>query len=300
MASIASPHPALPHSHAPTKPGAHILHPPTPPHSSPSSPSSTHSSSSAIFERDIEPLSLSSLPAPRDHTLAAFVPSVLDEAIEALTAADGVGAEDVEVEVAGPSQEGEADGFRRSPSPPGIPAAASLAAARPPLAERQSTTPFIPGGFNPVPAVVAPTGLTTPPSPGSPHRQLDPLLAPFPTTSMAASPTPHLPSTLSPAAPTPRVPSASAHPSKRLSFLTYSDLLHSSPVTSLPLSQVTSPQQPPPHLSYLASAPGPGSAGRSREQSAYGDEGGEWEREKLGRGLDERLEEVLKGREGKA
>ncbi|EJT99566.1 hypothetical protein DACRYDRAFT_117779 [Dacryopinax primogenitus] len=270
MSSIVAPGPISPLSPSP-KPHPHILHPPTPPHSSPSSPSSTHFSSSAIFERDIEPLSLSTLPAPRDHTLAAFVPSVLDEAIEALTASETDG--DVEVELAG--CQGEEEGFRRSPSPPGIPAASSLAAAA-------ATRPaFIPGTFT----AQAVGGLSTPPSPRSPGKALDllPSLVPPPTSP---------PSTL----PTARTPAHSS-PSKRLSFVSYSDLLLSAPLTSVPLSQVTSPSSPPPHLSALAAA-SPQERGWSREQSAYGDEGGEWERVGMGKGLEERLEEVLKRGEG--
>lgn len=90
--------------------------------------------------------------------------------------------------------------------------------------------------------------------------------------------------------------------SKRLSFISYHDLLASTPLSSVPLSALTSPtnNEPPPHLVAVpgmkgsaigsgAVSPGAESVGRGRE-----DDGGEFNHEGLGKGLEERLEAVLK------
>ncbi|KAL5521000.1 hypothetical protein ACEPAG_8922 [Sanghuangporus baumii] len=143
----------------------------------------------------------------------------------------------------------------------------------------------------------------------------------------------------------PPSPSQNAH--KRLSFLSYNDILNSTPISTLPLSSLTSPatDQPPPHIpgvslsvgavtsvSPLGSAYGGGgsrsvslanSARNSlvldglfgpghvhsgaaidvKEPTAGGvgdDLGGEWEREGLGRGLEERLDALTPVGSGKA
>jgi len=102
---------------------------------------------------------------------------------------------------------------------------------------------------------------------------------------------------------------ASSHPpspkhaaSKRLSFLSYIDLLSSTPAAALPLSSLTSAPEPPPHLPSVLGVPqahgaaaahahpAPSTFERDAAAGMVDDVGGEWEREGLGRGLEERLE----------
>ena len=119
----------------------------------------------------------------------------------------------------------------------------------------------------------------------------------------------------------PPSPSHAAH--KRLSFISYNDLLASTPTSTLPLSSLTSPGtiEPPPHLPSVALSLPVASRSPSAAASAAGsarnsvlvehgaaaadvkeptggvgdDVGGEWEREGLGRGLEERLEALMVG-----
>ena len=98
---------------------------------------------------------------------------------------------------------------------------------------------------------------------------------------------------------------------KRLSFISYTDLLTSTPSSTLPLSTLTTSAtvaDPPPHLLSVLGIPqhgGGGSAGvpahapasmvtrdvrEGRDGLFIDDGGGEWEREGLGQGLEERLE----------
>jgi len=134
---------------------------------------------------------------------------------------------------------------------------------------------------------------------------------------------------ISPSTSSPHSPIGSA--SKRLSFVSYADLLTSTPTSTIPLASLTtaaSAVEPPPHITCVAGLSGPnkiashpGSAGTSlkgfvinphplphhsgdpfscptyknkRDSIALIDEGGEWEREGLGKGLEERLD-VLYG-----
>ncbi|KIJ48687.1 hypothetical protein M422DRAFT_162259, partial [Sphaerobolus stellatus SS14] len=116
--------------------------------------------------------------------------------------------------------------------------------------------------------------------------------------------------------------------SKRLSFVSYSDLLASTPIASVPLTTLTAPttNQSPPHIPQVAAAQssagsvfsGASTGAPSRPLPIYsihsardkrastvisgtGDDiamriaddiGDEWEREGLGKGMEERLEEV--------
>ncbi len=135
-------------------------------------------------------------------------------------------------------------------------------------------------------------------------------------TTTATSPLISPLSTTSPSHP----PSPSHAANKRLSFMSYSDLLTSTPASTLPLSMLTtsaSSIDPPPHLLNLtahhyhhhghqhpttASATGslrgfpisPNGTGKhggaARQDSLSDDVGGEWEREGFGKGLEERLE----------
>ena len=102
-----------------------------------------------------------------------------------------------------------------------------------------------------------------------------------------------------------RSPSPSPNlPTNRLSFISYSDLLSSTPASTLPLASLTtsaSSADPPPHIPALIATPA--SPARSPATSLRGlavhrdsildDLGGEWEREGLGTGLEERLEALI-------
>lgn len=84
--------------------------------------------------------------------------------------------------------------------------------------------------------------------------------------------------------------------SKRLSFVSYSDILNSAPLSTVPFSTIITSDELPPHIpavlgQSVENVPGSGS-------SVVGSEGGEWlggeyEREGFGRGLEARLEAVL-------
>ncbi|KAI6039109.1 hypothetical protein EDC04DRAFT_2895670 [Pisolithus marmoratus] len=130
---------------------------------------------------------------------------------------------------------------------------------------------------------------------------------------MASSPYVHPASLSHPPSPTP--------PQKRLSFISYTDLLASTPAATIPLSSFTncSVAEPPPHIPRVsgytgyAGCTGVGLSGpdrdvMTREGGRAGsdrsagerdsvmmleDLGGEWAREGLGRGLEERLETLM-------
>jgi hypothetical protein len=105
---------------------------------------------------------------------------------------------------------------------------------------------------------------------------------------------------------------------KRLSFMSYSDLLSSTPASTQPLSSLTtsaSSTEPPPHIpgvsglniaNALSHHLGSGSSihgspfvafsthiGKRDSIAMLDNVGGEWEREGLGRGLEERLEALV-------
>lgn len=161
------------------------------------------------------------------------------------------------------------------------------------------------------------------PTPGSTFAAIPP-----PQLSPSASDAPHLR--------TPPSPSSAANASKRLSFMSYADLLQSTPASTQPLYQLTTgaSTEPPPHLPALGGSQdlflstsgertgrgsaassvrglalgstghvhGFGGAGashathRGRESALPGatdSVGGEWEREGMGMGLEERLEALI-------
>jgi len=323
------------------------------PGSIPSSPTSVHSTSSAIFERDIEPLpaltvlsststlGIGGLSPPNPHRMPrgrqaedSAVPSVLTTAANALAVSS----------------------VSPSPSAPGSPLHHALEMS-PSQMHAQTAEPFL---------VIAPTSQIVPSSgssarSGRASRETSPGRASFlerkprrqstagssagagsgsPPLSISnalslspsgAGPSHSPPSSLSPIQGS--VPAvglnlgeaalASAAPGTRLSFVSYNDLLTSAPVSAVPLSALTQPasSDPPPHLSSTfaleGKTPGGGprsgthTPSRSRPRSVLlnnrtsvllgtggaegpGVEGGEWEREGLGRGLEERLEELLR------
>ncbi|KAG9309717.1 hypothetical protein JVU11DRAFT_10393 [Chiua virens] len=97
-------------------------------------------------------------------------------------------------------------------------------------------------------------------------------------------------------------PSPTHGASKRLSFMSYSDLLASTPASTVPLSSFTTcaSSEPPPHIpgvTGFGNVPSSGAGsihGRDRDSIALLDDvGGEWEREGLGKGLEERLEALM-------
>ncbi|KAF5313624.1 hypothetical protein D9611_010065 [Ephemerocybe angulata] len=245
------------------------------PSSIPSSPTSIHSSSSAIFERDIEPLLLPPSPphpnrlldphriprARATEQLESSVPSVLDSAAAALTLTD------TDVAVLAPLSpaslfDGRASGFAS------------------PLSLRSRS-----------------------PSP-SPRRPDSMLLSSVQPIARSVSGGSQIASPSSP-------PSPSHGPTKRLSFMSYSDLLTSTPASTHTLSSLTtsaSTIEPPPHIpsvsglnlassiasaspSEAASLRGFSTSPGKRDSVALLDNvGGEWEREGLGKSLEERLE----------
>ncbi|KAJ7162226.1 hypothetical protein C8R46DRAFT_346193 [Mycena filopes] len=290
------------------------------PSSIPSSPTSVHSSSSAIFERDIEPIHVSpSAPnAKKDphrtarskntETLDQSVPSVLDSAASILASMNSEDGDSIAVTAPAPlSSSGLLDqsavrsrssgfaspigSFRsRSPSP------------SPRAGNRTSLLLNIPpGGIlgpqqSPHVATPNPVQYPSPPAPASPSsapqtaRQFDPV-TPTGENAFRAGP-------------------SQAH--KRLSFVSYADLIASTPTATQPLSALTSPATSPAHIPGVAISTGADPSATTTAGSAYGgsgapslrnfgfgigdedrtmdDVGGEWEREGLGKGLEERLE----------
>ncbi|CAE6503856.1 unnamed protein product [Rhizoctonia solani] len=236
------------------------------PNSIPSSPTSINSSSSAIFERDIEQPSFVShaikdphhISRAMTHELDAAVPSVLSAAISALN----VGSEE-DVSVIAPAQLNKPRlGHSRSPSP----------TARPALIERSST------------------------GPSPPATDTSPALSPHQT---GASPTSPL-SPVTPPLPVPRPRKSNPQlntDTNRLSFMSYHDLLASTPVATVPLSSIVSGGDPG-HLPGVIGLHGHRSSGIFGDDVSETQSGGEFDREGLGRGLEERLEGVL--REGQA
>ncbi|KDQ52326.1 hypothetical protein JAAARDRAFT_62061 [Jaapia argillacea MUCL 33604] len=102
-------------------------------------------------------------------------------------------------------------------------------------------------------------------------------------------------------------PSPQHNATKRLSFLSYSDLLSSTPTSTLTLSSLTSSalaSDPPPHIPSVtgftqaaidkvhsaASSVHRGLGERAIDPVLMEEDGGEWEREGFGQGLEERLE----------
>ncbi|KIP01970.1 hypothetical protein PHLGIDRAFT_130988 [Phlebiopsis gigantea 11061_1 CR5-6] len=331
------------------------------PGSIPSSPTSIHSSSSAIFERDIEPIT----PSPPLHThpdphriprgklteqLDQSVPSVLDSAAEILTSdidtVDGIDTiavvAPIPLDSLPPLSLGPRSGFTspisqmssRSPSPNGM-NRRSIALANLPSPSPSLTLPLPaqaqspPGGSSPptrpIVQTSSPVQAPAPPTISTPtsayfsvHSEgSSPTTAthhehPLHTLSTPASPSAATPTTTSGGL-TSHAPPSPKNPAKRLSFLSYTDLLTSAPSSTLPLSSFTQSSEPPPHLPSVIGIPQAQAQGlASSAASIHGslsasqwvterdpatdlvsDQGGEWEREGLGRGLEERLEALM-------
>ncbi|KAJ6456376.1 hypothetical protein C8R45DRAFT_576933 [Mycena sanguinolenta] len=285
------------------------------PSSIPSSPTSVHSSSSAIFERDIEPIHVSPIAPPgakkdphriarskNTESLDQSVPSVLDSAASILASMTSDEGDSIAVIAPAPlSSAGLLDqstvrsrssgfaspigSFRsRSPSP------------SPRSGNRNSLLLNLPAG-----ALLPPQPFSSPSVPSSPSsapptaRQFDPIT---PVSSVGDN------GAFGAGA---RAASSSSQANKRLSFVSYTDLLSSTPTATQPLSALTSPASSPAHIPGVSiTDPSVGSAsayggsgapslrnfgfGLGDEDRMMDDVGGEWEREGLGKGLEERLE----------
>ncbi|KAH8096776.1 hypothetical protein BXZ70DRAFT_1009456 [Cristinia sonorae] len=317
------------------------------PSSIPSSPTSVHSSSSAIFERDIEPINPSSsnltldphhIPRARHtETLDQSVPSVLDSAAEILTASSSDEDALDNISIVAPVQSSPS-GFTspisrlssRSPSPNGnrpLSTLINLPSPSPsftlPLPAQQSSQP----PSSPVRPILQTNLVATPPIKSTltstyftvPSEESSPTTAthhehplhnlPTPT-STSTSPISHGTSLAALNIPS-HPPSPKNSATKRLSFISYTDLLSSTPASSMPLSSLTLSVNEPPHLPSVLGLPqaqaqlhpAGSSAGSIHGAASLLDRdaadmvadgvGGEWEREGLGRGLEERLESLM-------
>ncbi|GJJ12764.1 hypothetical protein Clacol_007009 [Clathrus columnatus] len=314
------------------------------PTSIPSSPTSIRSASSAIFERDIEPLvlphahHLNPHRTPRSTQMEHSVPSVLTEAAAALasietgqTIAEGISiltpqtqsppygsALGMGLPISPNGQGGPSFGFggpgstgfrtpagvgsqSRSPSPsratstlpsPGPTSATSrrtpatsplpspLNAASPlpsvpimsygvPTPRQHQTSSTPPSSYSPPLAHTSPSLRTShPPYNDGGHAESPNLL---PTSLLHIDP-----SSLPPPPTRQNLSTAASDPTKRLSFISYSDILYSTPITSLPLSSLTSSatNTPPPHLPAVTNnvpivLPSPTGGAPSRPLSMY-------------------------------
>jgi hypothetical protein len=299
----------------------------------------SHSSSSAIFERDIEPVTPSPPHLSHPHRtprgkateqLDHAVPTVLDSAATVLSSP----MEDQVIAVVAPataelaSLSGVSSRLSsRSPSP-------TRGRANLPFMNLPSPSPSLTLPLPAHPGVHAVTSqkptVQTPPA--GPTTDAMGVPSPTPTTNYFATsvthesgtdaqPTPMVAASVDPASQhsSPFVRPVTPHPpsphaaTKRLSFISYTDLLTSTPSSTLPLSSLTTSatvSDPPPHLLSVLGIPqhsSAGSAGASPRTSFYGDRdvregreglfindvGGEWEREGLGQGLEERLESLM-------
>jgi hypothetical protein len=304
----------------------------------------SHSSSSAIFERDIEPITPSPPHPSHPHRtprgkateqLDHAVPTVLDSAATVLSSPT----DDQVIAIVAPasSEMVSLSGLSsrlssRSPSP-------THGRANMGFINLPSPSPSITLPLPAYPTVHAPSQkhvIQTPPPGPNVDSTADP--SPTPTTNSFSGsitqesntdvqPTPTNVPHPDPVASTayrsspvmPVSPLALSHPpsphvsTKRLSFLSYTDLLTSAPSSTLPLSTLTTSatvSDPPPHLLSVLGIPQHGNVGSvsaSPRASFYGDKdvregreglfmddvGGEWEREGLGQGLEERLESLM-------
>ena len=364
----------------------------------------SRSSSSAIFERDIEPI-VSPSPPPSTHhhqhnphripraktteQLEHSVPSVLDSAATILI---GMGKDDVanEVAVVSPAASilevfDRSSGFAspigslssRSPSPVGskagpasprgevllsipvppqatsiVPSPASILGLQnmgPPALPTQLPTTLSQASAKPRPFVQTTVSSTNADTDTPVHP--NPTLVNYPVPNSRSSslqssprtttleqfpgfntsgplPSQYTPSNaLYPSSINPHPPSPPNFPKKRLSFMSYNDLLSSTPTTTQPLSSLTtcaSATEPPPHIPsvsglnvasavYSSGCASPASRAPSlrnfplgavgiggfihpgkRDSIALLDNmGGEWEREGLGKGLEERLDALI-------
>ena len=297
----------------------------------------SHSSSSAIFERDIEPIPTLSLAAPSPthavnqhriprskatEAIELSVPSVLDSAVNALND------DPLSVTVlSSAAQLASSPGSHPSPgsansggSPPVMSlllqgmGVSGLVSASASVSGAASVSGFTSGFASPIASSRAP----------SPARSISPIgdVSASPSKGIAISTAANVSTMGAPASPNkktsmpgPANPSPQAVKStNRLSFISYTDLLNCAPITAQPLSAVLSPgsTEPQTHVvvvndedsastrgrtGYAGSMMGDSRSDREGEKDVdslgvVGLAGGEWEREKMGWGLDERLERL--------
>ncbi|TEB27623.1 hypothetical protein FA13DRAFT_1816316 [Coprinellus micaceus] len=264
------------------------------PSSIPSSPTSIHSSSSAIFERDIEPMLPPSPPShsgkpldphriPRARNteqLEQSVPSVLDSAAAILTSTSppsflasstsanagsptsGAGSVD-QVEVVAPvSSPGPSIFGRAGGSASGFASPLSLRSRSPSPGPRPDSLLLLNVPTSPQALAVPADGLD---AATSPNATVQVPTGAVPMGRSVSTSSSYLPSSSSPPAPYMNL-GFSSHPpspshvhqplhhstsSKRLSFMSYSDLLTSTPASTHTLNSLTSGQtgeNPPPHI----------------------------------------------------
>ena len=292
----------------------------------------SHSSSSAIFERDIEPIPTLSLAAPSPthvvnphriprgkatEAIETSVPSVLDSAINALNddPCTVTVLSSAPLLVCSPGLHSSPGSGTSSGSPPVMSlllqgmGVGGLVSASASVSGAASVSGFTSGFASPIASSRAP----------SPARSVSPLgdASGSPTRTMAISSF-----TNAPASPVKKasVPGPVNHSpqavksTNRLSFISYTDLLTSAPIAAQPLSAVLAPGalEPQTHVvvvndedsgstrgrpGYAGSVMGDTKGDRGGEKDVdslgvVGLGGGEWEREKMGWGLEERLERL--------
>ena len=298
----------------------------------------SHSSGSAIFERDIEPIPTLSFAAPSPthsvnphriprakatEAIENSVPSVLDSAINALNDdPSSVTVLSSAPQLAGsPRSLPSAGSGTSSGSPPVMSlllqgmGVSGLVSASASVSGAASVSGFTSGFASPIASSRAP----------SPARSVSPLgdASGSPPQSMTISATAATSHPAAPASPVKKAgpvtpsPQALKSTNNRLSFISYTDLLTSAPIAAQPLSAVLAPgsAEPPTHVvvvndedsgsvrggtgyagSLMGDAPLP-KGDREGEKDVdslgvVGLGGGEWEREKMGWGLEERLERL--------
>ncbi|KIM77234.1 hypothetical protein PILCRDRAFT_12223 [Piloderma croceum F 1598] len=351
----------------------------------PSSPTSVHSSSSAIFERDIEPISCSP-PISHNHTqnphrtprskqteqLDQNVPSVLDSAATILASSPST-LEDDRIGVVAPASSSaiiapvgvgnrRSSGFTspigsfasRSPSPTmGKRTTVLLSTPSPPLSNSPPPTAAARANLSiqttamtmastpnaSTPSIVTPTSAYYSAAESGSGGSSTTTLEHHPPTSFSlpwSNPQPltntHFSHPPSPTTTTTTTTIPPVNASKRISFISYTDLLASTPTSFHLLSSLTtaaSTSEPPPHIPIvsglitqtqtqtqhtsqhhghyytppsLSHSPRRGGSGSlvgggvgERDSGIFDDLGGEWEKEGMGGGLEERLEALLGG-----
>ncbi|EDR01574.1 uncharacterized protein LACBIDRAFT_295556 [Laccaria bicolor S238N-H82] len=346
---------------AQTKPDSDRVHPTQSLHRLP-----RRSSSSAIFEWDIEPPVIPSPPTlphhpPNPHRvsraksteqLEQSVPSVLDSAASILASIDDSHAEEqVSVEAPASRSSGFASplSFRsrslnplgvRNVSAVGVPVHNHLLSPTtiPPVVAPHSPTqlPAVRSTIQTrtdsatatvasMPSLVTPTSayFSTTSSIGSSSSSSSPTTTTAQEHPLASLPEPNAPfqhasntnspnAGFSPLLLSSHPPSPTHAAKKRLSFMSFSDLLSSTPTSTLPLSSLTtsaSTFEPPPHIPGVSGLGIVSGGGLTNERSSIrggvthpgkrdsiallDNVGGERERQGLGMGLEERLDAVL-------
>ncbi|TFK31244.1 hypothetical protein BDQ12DRAFT_754588 [Crucibulum laeve] len=233
------------------------------PNSIPSSPTSVHSSSCASFKRDIELISPPSPPhlpanpsrAKASEQLEHSVPSVIDSAAAILTSmddTDGTGLGEVAVVECGSGTHVVLSTVRSKST---ITTStnddtATASAGTTPAIITPTSAYFSATSSNYGDDLKSPTTTTLEHRPQPLPASTSPSSSPSPPTSLPLSP--FVPNNIPHGEP----PSPTHVAAKRLSFMSYSDLLSSTPASTLTLSSLTtsaSTSEPPPHIPSVSS-----------------------------------------------